>query len=268
MATGNIAEKVRKLLAKASSQNEHEAQAALLKARELMARYKLTEKDVKDADPASRELVKTFFEEVYFSNKVHVWLPRLADVVASNHCCGHFIATYGGEKRIIGFAGLGEDSVIAQDVFRYAVRFVLDRVKEKRKEINRDYYSQQHRNKLALIFEQNYAEGFLLGAERAIRRAGRGTDRGKPGLRRAGNGCPEGSKGLSGDAERRRRFPAQEVFARFGVDGGRFPGRPRLPAGQTDNRGGLRGMGLSSSPAHGMKKAKTAAGRKADGPIA
>ena len=163
MATGNIAEKVRKLLAKASSQNEHEAQAALLKARELMARYKLTEKDVKDADPASRELVKTFFEEVYFSNKVHVWLPRLADVVASNHCCGHFIATYGGEKRIIGFAGLGEDSVIAQDVFRYAVRFVLDRVKEKRKEINRDYYSQQHRNKLALIFEQNYAEGFLLG---------------------------------------------------------------------------------------------------------
>lgn len=163
MSSGNVAEKVRKLLAKASSQNEHEAQAALLKARELMARYKLTEKDVKDADPASRELVKTFFEEVYFSNKVHVWLPRLAYVVASNHCCGQFTATYGGEKRIIGFTGLGEDPMIAQDVFRYAVRFVLDRVKEKRKEINRGYYSRQQRNKLALIFEQNYAEGFLLG---------------------------------------------------------------------------------------------------------
>lgn len=42
-------EKIRKLLALAESPNEHEARAALLKARELMAEYKLTEAEIKDA---------------------------------------------------------------------------------------------------------------------------------------------------------------------------------------------------------------------------
>lgn len=41
-------EKIKKLLALAESPNEHEAKAALLKAKELMAEHKLSEMDVKD----------------------------------------------------------------------------------------------------------------------------------------------------------------------------------------------------------------------------
>ena len=40
-------DKIRKLLALAESPNEHEAKAALLKARQLMAEHKLSENDVK-----------------------------------------------------------------------------------------------------------------------------------------------------------------------------------------------------------------------------
>lgn len=41
-------EKIRKLLALAESPNEHEARAALLKARQLMAEHKLSELDFQD----------------------------------------------------------------------------------------------------------------------------------------------------------------------------------------------------------------------------
>ena len=43
-------EKIRKLLALAESPNEHEARAALLKARQLMAEHKLTEAELKDVE--------------------------------------------------------------------------------------------------------------------------------------------------------------------------------------------------------------------------
>lgn len=43
-------EKIRKLLALEESPNEHEARAALLKARQLMAEHKLTEAELKDVD--------------------------------------------------------------------------------------------------------------------------------------------------------------------------------------------------------------------------
>lgn len=48
--------KIEKLLALSSSPNEHEAKAALLKARQLMAEHKLSEKDFKRN--AGREVVE------------------------------------------------------------------------------------------------------------------------------------------------------------------------------------------------------------------
>ena len=51
-------EKIRKLLALAESPNEHEARAALLKARQLMAEHKLTETELKDVEKQQvRELL-------------------------------------------------------------------------------------------------------------------------------------------------------------------------------------------------------------------
>ena len=48
MTNMNYKAKIKKLLALAESPVEAEAQAALLKARELMAKHKLSERDLKD----------------------------------------------------------------------------------------------------------------------------------------------------------------------------------------------------------------------------
>ena len=47
-------DKIRKLLALAESPNEAEAQAALLKARQLMAEHKLTERECREVEPQKR----------------------------------------------------------------------------------------------------------------------------------------------------------------------------------------------------------------------
>ena len=48
--TADYKEKIKKLLALAESPNEHEAKAALLKARQLMAEHKIAEAELKDGD--------------------------------------------------------------------------------------------------------------------------------------------------------------------------------------------------------------------------
>lgn len=53
-----IQERIAKLLALADSPNEHEAQAALLKARELMAEYKLRPEEIQ-ATGKAKVIVKT-----------------------------------------------------------------------------------------------------------------------------------------------------------------------------------------------------------------
>ena len=48
MDNRNHKERIRKILALAESPNEHEAKAALLKARQLMAEHKLSESEIRD----------------------------------------------------------------------------------------------------------------------------------------------------------------------------------------------------------------------------
>lgn len=55
----NYKEKIRKLLALAESPNEHEARAALLKARQLMAEHKLTEAELKDVEKQEVKDIRT-----------------------------------------------------------------------------------------------------------------------------------------------------------------------------------------------------------------
>lgn len=56
----DIEKKIRKLLALSESPNEFEAQAALLKARQLMAEYKLTEAELHEGN----KKVKTINEQI------------------------------------------------------------------------------------------------------------------------------------------------------------------------------------------------------------
>lgn len=163
----NVVEKIRKLLAKATSQNEHEAQAALLKARELMAKHKISEKEIGDAKPANRKLSRVIFEEKTYSPDMNTWFPVLGGVVAEAHCCACLTGKAAESvRRYIQFTGLDEDPIIALEVFRYAVYHIQDRVKAERKVINLQYRQQVMRNFVRMRFERSYAEGFVRGLKR------------------------------------------------------------------------------------------------------
>ena len=57
----DIEKKIRKLLALSESPNEFEAQAALLKARKLMAEYKLTEAELHEGNKKVKTIKNIFY---------------------------------------------------------------------------------------------------------------------------------------------------------------------------------------------------------------
>ena len=76
-------EKIKKLLALSESSNEHEAKAALLKARELMAEHKISMSDTMEVD---KRIMKAFMENDSFNSRKNPWMYNLAKVIANNNC--------------------------------------------------------------------------------------------------------------------------------------------------------------------------------------
>ncbi len=160
----NVKEKIRKLLAKATSNNEHEAQAALLKARELMAKHKINEQEVSDAPSANRQVKRVQYTEETHSAKKNGYFNALAQLIAENHCCAAVTTiVQGSVKRTVTFVGVDDDAELALEVFTYAVRHIKDVTKSQRKRINEYYRWQEDRNVVIKAFEYSYADGFIVG---------------------------------------------------------------------------------------------------------
>lgn len=80
----NIKDKIAKLLALAESPNEAEAKAALLKARELMAKNKLTPEECQKQK--NQKVVKDF-TDIQCTAMTNPWAASLSAVIADNYCC-------------------------------------------------------------------------------------------------------------------------------------------------------------------------------------
>ena len=157
-------EKIKKLLALAESNNEHEAKAALLKAKELMAEYKIEEIDLIDAK--SRK-VKRIYTQYEYTKRGEWWIGSLAQVIAGNYCCrcASNIPHKGAQKRQIFFIGLEGDVEICEKIFGYAVesarKFGKLYLKENYRGVN---LSSQDKNRL----KNSYAIGFSNGVHEAF----------------------------------------------------------------------------------------------------
>lgn len=161
----SIIEKIRKLLAKAESNNEHEAEAALLKARELMAKYKVDERSVKDAAPRKNELKHIPYCADSFSAVRNVWFVNLSKIIAENHCCAALERHQKtSRKHFVLFTGLDDDPAVALEMFSYAVQHIKDRAREFRRSIVASKtYSAQQINVKSNAWEYSYAAGFISG---------------------------------------------------------------------------------------------------------
>lgn len=121
----DIEKKIRKLLALSESPNEFEAQAALLKARQLMAEYKLTEAELHEGN----KKVKTIKTSISCTKRTNFWIFTLSAVIGENYCCQavHERAKH-SKTYFIGFVGLEEDVSICVNIFTYTVDCVLTQI--------------------------------------------------------------------------------------------------------------------------------------------
>lgn len=160
MDSRDYKDKIRKLLALAESPNEHEAKAALLKARELMAEHKLTEAELKDAE---KQEVKNVRVDITCSKKRNPWIVHLSGVIGENYCCkGYRCHGYGRQTQVLGFIGLEDDVEICVEIFKYAVDCALTQIKRIKKE-NDCYYS-SYVKKLC----DSWGYGFVVGIQEAF----------------------------------------------------------------------------------------------------
>lgn len=156
MDSTDYKEKIRKLLALAESPNEHEAKAALLKARELMAEHKLTEREIKDVESKSVEKVLT---DITFSKRKNPWILNLSNIIGENYCCKSFRnQVYRKQTCTIGFIGFKEDTEICMLVFRYAVDCILSELKRIKREKSQ-YFVSSYVNQLCNSFGYGFAYG-------------------------------------------------------------------------------------------------------------
>ena len=157
-----ITEKIARLLALAESPYEAEAQAALLRARRLMAEHKLRPEDI-----TPQETKRVIKECVGISStKLSTpWAVNLSSIIAEHYCCRSFMSKQKGRKTVeIGFVGLEEDFMACKLAFCYAHACVMSRCKEIKKEQNHHYTAATVRQMC-----NSYGWGFCSGLSAAFK---------------------------------------------------------------------------------------------------
>lgn len=155
----NIREKIEKLLALATSPNEHEAKAALLKAKELMAKNKLTEADFEDL---KKQELKTFKCEdiTWTTDSGRIWMAKLCKLICDEYLCVAAWNTMRGTRtHTLVITGMEEDLEVCKSVIGYAVGFVEGQI---------EHLQRKYRRQDPKAIANSYAEGFILGLEMAF----------------------------------------------------------------------------------------------------
>lgn len=146
--------KIENLIRLSSSDNEHEARAAMMKARELMAKYHIRMEDVSPEEKESESVECSTTLEKFRES----WISDLAAVIAENFRCRTLIVrrARGGIYKI-RFYGVNDDSFVCMEIFRYALRVVNSRVKTMRGIFKESGKSFEYNDKLL------YCHGFMKG---------------------------------------------------------------------------------------------------------
>lgn len=153
----NVKEKVATLLALATSPNENESKAALLKARELMAKYKLN-----PADVAERKSEKIIRERVNVSCTAMTdsWAVTLACIIGERHCCKAYRSRSAKAKTTyVGFVGFEDDFTACKQIFLYAYECVQSRCQQIRKQKKQAGYSGRDIREMCNAYGLGFCDG-------------------------------------------------------------------------------------------------------------
>ena len=158
-----LIEKIKKLLALSESSNENEAKIAMLKAQELLAKHKLSIKEIKDykiADDSIREKISSI------SFRQGKWKAKLGGLISENFGCYQYFKT--NKSQTIAFFGREEDIIVCNIVLEYAVDSILSTVKSLRYQYFREGYSSNIKFKGSINTNtsfKGYTEAYEKGKE-------------------------------------------------------------------------------------------------------
>lgn len=152
-----ILEKISKALRLGKdNNNENEAQAAILAAQRLMAKYKISEEEIHDFlnenEQQDHEVIEEQAENETNNDK---WKRRLMVTIAKNFRCDVY---YYGKKLVI--VGAKEDILISKRVYLYAKQAILNSFKSFFKE---NYEPYAVNNSIRNKYKREYAFGFIKG---------------------------------------------------------------------------------------------------------
>lgn len=154
-------EKIAMLLALAKSPVEAEAKAALLKARELMAKYKLDPSEFTQAEQAN-----VIDKEIGLVSTTQStpWAVSLASIIAQHYSCKSYITRDRGKKTVkIALIGLKDDFRICRLAILYAHNCVVSRCDRIKKQYRGSYSAEAIRQMC-----HSYGWGFYKGLRTAF----------------------------------------------------------------------------------------------------
>ena len=159
----DILDRIEKLLRLSESPNAHEAEAALLKAREMMARHKLGTADF-PREPSLKVVRKK--TEFSFGSLLRPWMVELSQSMAKNYCClTYVLQTRGSQCMHIGLTGFEEDVRICIVMMRYVLN-CIDGWSETLRDLCEGLYSIEDMERIC----NSYALGFIRGVGTAYER--------------------------------------------------------------------------------------------------
>lgn len=148
MEQSKIYDKIKKLLSLSTSPNEHEAQAAMLKAQELMAKYDI------QVESVNAEI--TYIAEMAETDGNNAFRIPLGSVIAPNFRCEIFM-----RGTDILFYGHPEDVKICKEVYEFAYKSILKLSRKRYNQARTAGYDTRG-------FYTNYQNGFIIALKNAF----------------------------------------------------------------------------------------------------
>ena len=146
-----IIEKIKKALALASNnKNSNEAQAAMLMAQKMMAKYHIELQEIEETDQSE-------IQEDEINLKKGGWRKYLIKLICNNYRCDCYIRGNTGKKIVI--IGSKEDIEIAKTVYEFAEIQLLEGFQKYFKNNYTEYTTMKIKN----AAKKDYAYGFISG---------------------------------------------------------------------------------------------------------
>jgi len=134
-----------------------------MRAQELMAKYKLSEKDLNDSSKKDKELCRYKSPYYYTSRGRNLYLARLINVLGDAYCCVGYISTpRRTQSHFLVFLGYKSDI----EVLRRVLDMIVSRVNNSIEKIYKEYdgYPASYINNLI----ENYTKAYVIGLKESL----------------------------------------------------------------------------------------------------